>query len=448
MKTRWMKPSLAAAMILTAYFAFANPVGASAPKSDASLGAVNPVSLGLQEKADWLCRQLQGRPEFDYPSVFAEGIRQQIPYQYLIGLIVELHDAVGECDRAIPMDGPDNHSRAFEFKTRTSSILELEIAVETSSPFLISGFFVKNVSLGSVRLDSWQDLASVLQKLEGKASFTMKFPGELRSYQGSARQPLGSGFKLYVLGALAQAVRSKEITWEEARPITAAWKSLPSGVMHTWPDGQAVSILEYATKMISISDNTATDHLIQILGREAVERILPTMGNDFLSDNRPFLTTGEFFKLKWALPQAETKAYIEASPETRRQLLEEVSKVGIGAVGSNGVSFDRPAFIEDIEWFGSTDSLCAAMERLQEFEDENVLSALSQNTPFVNREAWAYAGFKGGSEPGVFTMTYLLQSKDGRWGCLSMAWHDASKPLNQWIFFDVLKKAMALLERH
>jgi beta-lactamase class A len=111
-----------------------------------------------------------------------------------------------------------------------------------------------------------------------------------------------------VLGALADAVQTGQMTWQEARPISSTWKSLPSGVMHTCPDGQNVSLLEYATKMISISDNTATDHLIGILGREAIEAVLPQMGNDFVSDNRPFLTTGEMFKLKWALPPSETKA--------------------------------------------------------------------------------------------------------------------------------------------
>jgi len=57
--------------------------------------------------------------------------------------------------------------------------------------------------------------------------------------------------------------------------ITAQLKSLPSGELQTKPDGTQISVQDVATKMISISDNTAADMLISLVGRPAVEAALP-----------------------------------------------------------------------------------------------------------------------------------------------------------------------------
>jgi len=55
---------------------------------------------------------------------------------------------------------------------------------------------------------------------------------------------------------------------------------------------------ELANRMISISDNTATDHLLLTVGREAVESIQAAMGHSAPGLNAPFITTRELFVLK------------------------------------------------------------------------------------------------------------------------------------------------------
>jgi beta-lactamase class A len=86
--------------------------------------------------------------------------------------------------------------------------------------------------------------------------------------------PLGSAFKLYVLGALGNAVASGKARWNQPLVITARLKRLPSGVLQAEPDGTAVSVQDTAAKMISFNDNTATDMLINLVGRPAVEAAL------------------------------------------------------------------------------------------------------------------------------------------------------------------------------
>jgi hypothetical protein len=110
--------------------------------------------------------------------------------------------------------------------------------------------------------------------------------------------PLASGFKLYVLGALAHAVRRGAAGWDEPLAIRDDWKSLPSGEFQTFPAGTTLPLREYANAMISISDNTATDHLMGRLGRARVEAQQFRFAMAEARRNAPFLTTRELFVLK------------------------------------------------------------------------------------------------------------------------------------------------------
>ncbi|WP_192784103.1 serine hydrolase [Nonomuraea angiospora] len=131
------------------------------------------------------------------------------------------------------------------------------------------------------------------------------------------QRPIGSAFKLYVLGALAQAVAEGRLSWNERLAIRDDHKSLPSGTLQNRPAGTMLALSEYADHMISISDNTATDHLIHRLGRDAVRRQLSLFGHREPDANVPILTTKAFFQLKAASDQDRTRQYL-ALPAHRR----------------------------------------------------------------------------------------------------------------------------------
>lgn len=102
---------------------------------------------------------------------------------------------------------------------------------------------------------------------------------------------------------------------------TAQLKSLPSGVLQYEPDGTQVSVSDAATKMIAISDNMATDMLINLVGRSEVEAALTAAGMAKPSLNLPFLTTRETFVLmleEWPSP---ANRYLAANKAGRRALL-------------------------------------------------------------------------------------------------------------------------------
>jgi Beta-lactamase enzyme family/ORF 12 gene product N-terminal len=131
--------------------------------------------------------------------------------------------------------------------------------------------------------------------------------------------PFGSVLKLYVLVALGQAVVAGKVAWDQPLTVTAQLKSLPSGVLQYEPDGTQISVRDAAAKMVFLSDNTATDMLINLVGRPAVEPALTATGMANPALNRPFLTTRETYVL--ALDPALAKRYLAANEAGRRALL-------------------------------------------------------------------------------------------------------------------------------
>src|SRR5262245_23978173 len=79
---------------------------------------------------------------------------------------------------------------------------------------------------------------------------------------------IGSSFKLYILGTLAEEVNADRRQFENIMRLKPEWVGPPSSEMGGWPMGSPVTLHTLALKMISISDNTATDHLLHLLGRE------------------------------------------------------------------------------------------------------------------------------------------------------------------------------------
>ena len=48
--------------------------------------------------------------------------------------------------------------------------------------------------------------------------------------------------------------------------------------------------------------------------------------------------------------------------------------------------------------------------------------AVSPQLSEKQRAGWSYAGFKGGSEPGVLNLTWLLKDEAGQWHMLAASW--------------------------
>ncbi len=124
-----------------------------------------------------------------------------------------------------------------------------------------------------------------LRALPGQVSLLVTADGApLTSLDPDRSLAVGSAFKLAVLTALQGRIKAGELSWTQQVTLHASDKSLPGGVLQTKPDGSRYTVADLARYMISISDNTAADLLIRLVGRPAIDPLIPAR-------DRPILTT-------------------------------------------------------------------------------------------------------------------------------------------------------------
>ncbi|MEO3888524.1 serine hydrolase [Nonomuraea sp. B5E05] len=288
---------------------------------------------------------------------------------------------------------------------------EISLSVDTAG--LINGLLFR-----APAPKSWAELDERLKKAAPQAGFVaaeVAKNGDCRPVHAIARgkkRPLGSIFKLYVLGTVAQRIKAGAFGWDTKLTITPELKSLPSGELQDRPDGSKVTVMEAAKLMISISDNTATDLLMHKVGRKAVERTMRAWG---ATDKRnfPLLKTRELFALKGADYPRHAKRYLSLSTAKKRDYLEKVvAKVPLTRVKA----WTKPRELDTIEYFASPSDICRAHAQLIKMDDKHVDKAMSVEPAALGLDPkqWPTVWYKGGSEPGVHDQSFLARTSAGK----------------------------------
>lgn len=253
--------------------------------------------------------------------------------------------------------------------------------------------------------------------------------------RGREQFPLGSIFKLYILAELAAQLEQGTVTLEQEVEIEERLKSLPSGILQNKPPGAEVSVREMAKGMIAISDNTATDHLLHLVGREKVEAGLAGWHNSAPDRNTPFLSTREMFLVKGGGKEREVfdfdfhtllDRYAAAPVKERREIIgklcapwaEKTLAQMLPAIGFGYQlrTASHPRHIE-LEWFAKPADINALLleahqRRLEGWK--HFLNFYATGSEIYPRAGLKYYGYKGGSEPGVFAISVLAVRPDGR----------------------------------
>lgn len=239
---------------------------------------------------------------------------------------------------------------------------------------------------------------------------------------------IGSTFKLYVLLELADRMIAGTLRWDDELAVRDDWKSLPSGITQNDAAGTRLSIRTLAERMISISDNTATDHLLYTLGRKQVEAAVREAKHAQPALDTPFLSTRELFLLK--LGPAEELARYTALSEAKRRAYLDTTLAGKVPVLASVADWKTARAIDRLEWFASSEDLCRVMAalwtRARDPRTAPLLDVLAKNPGLpIDKARFPYVGFKGGSEPGVIDLTYLLERADDRWFVVSASFNAA-----------------------
>ncbi|MGD9693976.1 MAG: serine hydrolase [Phycisphaerales bacterium] len=238
----------------------------------------------------------------------------------------------------------------------------------------------------------------------------------------SSPVPVASVFKLWILDAVARSIESDDIGWDTSVAIRDTLRSDPSGEAYGYPTGQEVPVSKLAELMISISDNTATDHLIDLIGRKAVADVIRELAPDGAERTLPLLSTADMARLKFVHPNLG-RQYAGLDPDARSQFVLTLPERGPfpwpdDPAAVNRLDLTTPSFIDKIEWFASGTDLCRTMVDLARLSNETGLEPLdgilsaNPGLPPDQARAWTTTWFKGGSEPGVVTLAYRLATDD------------------------------------
>ena len=378
----------------------------------------------LDRRADQLVAVLNGNVLLkDY---FTASFLTAVPPAQVKAISASLLAQHGKALRVLKIDRRGSNSAVLtvEFERALGTI---EITVEPSPPnkvagLLATGFVVKG--------DDIVKISSDFRALPGRAGYLVQRldGGEVSALNGQEQYAIGSTFKLYVLAELATQIEAGRRKWSDVVPLDA--RAFSSSATQGWPRGTPVTLQTLATWMISVSDNAATDELIRVLGRDAVEQKLATIGHSAPDKALPLLTTVEAFALK-SNPALRAR-FEKATEAQQRDILDnEAAALGYDRIDLSQLG-SGPVAINSIEWFASPTDIALLLNHLRRIDSKTALDILAVNRGIAPAAAakWKYLGYKGGSEPGVISMSFLAQSKAGEWYAISGSWNNSAAEVN------------------
>lgn len=291
--------------------------------------------------------------------------------------------------------------------------LDMTVAIDADN--LITGFQFTPAAPDREPAASLDEVETRLAELAPNSRVLVEYDGDTL-IESRADEPgaLGSVFKLYVLAAVADAIEAGELSWDDTVTVTDEAKSLPSGQLQDQPAGTEVSVLRAAEMMISISDNTATDLLIDRVGRDRVEGTVREIGVADPDGLIPFGTTQEFFTLLWGADEEVVDRWTGGNTDQRREVLAELDAQPF-SVTLDDVD-EVPGWPEGVEWFASPRDIAAVHVALRERAERTpeLLDVLGENPGIeVDAQRWPSVAFKGGSSPGVVSGSWSALDADG-----------------------------------
>jgi hypothetical protein len=299
----------------------------------------------------------------DLDGVFSEEFTDAVPLEEVVSLLntnirpaapFVLRDYVG-----------DELNASVVFEGAVGEPFTAQLAV--TSDGTITGLQL----LPEMKHEAATSLDEVQERLEALPVSTELFvrvdDEDVVATSGEAR-PIGSIFKLWVLLAVVDAIDAGDLAWSDELTITDDNKSLPSGRLQDEPAGTTVTVADAAQLMISISDNTATDLLMEAAGRDRVDAAAPEA-------MRPVSTTAEMFQQLYG---------------------DDALTAGVSDAALAESMADAPT------WQATPADIADAYDQLAEdaAAHPEVDAALSKN-PGVPVEGYDSLWFKGGSLSGV-----------------------------------------------
>jgi beta-lactamase class A len=429
------------AVLSLAVSLFPAPVAAQSNEMQAA------ATTAFEQRAGQLVAMLNG--EVAFADYFDPTFQAAIPESQFKAMTASLMAQYGKpiaVEKGVSTDGRSG-SLSLRFEKAVAAVV---LDVGAAPDARVIGLRLTGFEMADDRFDK---VATEIAALPGAAGFLVaELDGNtirpLATANPDRQFAIGSTFKLYILDELAAQVAAKKRRWSDVVPLSHL--SFSSAGTANWQKDTPVTLQSLANWMISVSDNSATDTLINVLGREAIEARMRAAGHSAPSRNIPFLTTVEAFALKGNNFESERAAFVAGDDAAQRKLID-ANQSRLTLANVDGVSFaGGPRFIDSLEWFASPNDVARLMIDLRNRNSPTAMSAMAIN-PGVNPGAtkdWEWLGYKGGSELGVISMSLLGQRKsDGKWFVVTASWNNPDTPVATETMVGLVTRLLALVAK-
>jgi beta-lactamase class A len=401
-----------------------------------------PVSPALRSGAETLITILRDAKVDE--ATFAPAFLAQVPATQVEGVARQLREANGTVI-GVESVTAESATQAVVTIGYANATVTARIALEAPEPHRFIGLLITGVER---RGDSFAMVVDEMKKLPGTTALLVSKLGDdapAPLAELSAETPLATGsmFKLFVLAELARATEAKERAWTDVVPLGTA--SLPSGVTQNWPKGLPVTLATLATQMISISDNTATDTLIEALGHPKIDAMRASVGTT--AGALPVLSTLDAFALKMPANEALRKRWIAGGLSERRQVLNDLQTT-VSALNAS-VLAGPPLHIDTVEWPATMTEIARILDTVRRSNSQTALDILAVNPALTAdvRGRFDVVGYKGGSESGVVALSWLLKTKSGDWYAVAGAWNNKDAAVDNGAFTALMQRIVAMVGR-
>lgn len=351
-------------------------------------------------------------------------------------------------DRPFTLNGVDLGASVATLHLTSSYGARQDIRIHTDDGGWVDRF---DLETQAPKINSWHDIDAVLSKTGARYSYQVAKVdnGHCDPVAGTntgESLPLASIFKLYVLHALAGAIKDGTVSWDDQLTVTDKSRAVGSSGLQL-PAGAHVSVRTAAEKMIATSDNMATDLLIGKMGTHAIEEALATANHHDPASMTPFPTMYELFSVGWGKPDLRSQ-WQHGSPQVRAQLLEQANST---PYEPDPIRAHTPASSYGAEWYGNAEDICRIHAALQAdavgkaAPVRQILSAVAGIQ--LDRTVWPYIGAKAGGLPGDLTFSWYAVDKTQQPYVVSfqLNWpRDHGPTVTAWML-QVAKQAFALI---
>lgn len=258
------------------------------------------------------------------------------------------------------------------------------------------------------------DLTSLVQQLEAESGGEISFAfrnlqtGETLGHFPDRKVKTASLIKLPILVYIALAVEEKSLTWDTPLTLTEAEKVGGAGVLSGMTPGIALPLRDICYLMTVISDNTATNMIIEFVGRDVINSRMRGFG----------LVETTLFRKSYSEDTPESKEY-GLGVTTAGEMVSLLTQIAQNEIGSPS------AQAEILRMLGN------------QMHRETIPRYLSAD--------WKYAGKTGAIDP-LRNDVGIVTSPDGLRFALALMCQ--KMPLIQWTPDNPGMLALAKLSKH